>query len=51
MGFDLLYQVPVGLDAPVRIRCGLPADAYDIDTSGFYVDRAFLERQSSTRPN
>lgn len=47
MGFDLLYQQSVGRDSPVHIRCGLPVDAYDIDTSGFYVGQALTERPSS----
>ena len=51
MGFDLLYQKAAGKDAPVRIRCGLPADAYDIDTSAFYVGQAFMETPSSAPPH
>lgn len=47
MGFDLLYQQSIGQDTPVRIRCGLPVDAYDIDTSGFYIGQAFMERPGS----
>ena len=47
MGFDLLYQQSVGRDTPVHIRCGLPVDAYDIDTSRYYIGQAFVERPSS----
>jgi HD-GYP domain-containing protein (c-di-GMP phosphodiesterase class II) len=47
MGFDLLYQQPVGKETPVRIRCGLPVDAYDIDTSSYYIGQALMERPGS----
>jgi len=47
MGFDLLYQHSIGGDTPVRIRCGLPADAYGIDTSGYYISQTFMERPGS----
>jgi HD-GYP domain-containing protein (c-di-GMP phosphodiesterase class II) len=47
LGFDLLYQQAAGKDTPVRIRCGLPIDAYDIDTSGFYIGQGFTERPGS----
>jgi HD-GYP domain-containing protein (c-di-GMP phosphodiesterase class II) len=47
MGFDLLYQQSIGRDTPVRIRCGLPVDAYGIDTSGYYIGQALVERPSS----
>lgn len=51
VGFDLLYQQAVGSDTPVRIRCGLPADAYGIDTSGYYVGQAPVERRDSSSPS
>jgi HD-GYP domain-containing protein (c-di-GMP phosphodiesterase class II) len=47
MGFDLLYQQSISRDTPVRIRCGLPVDAYDIDTSGFYIGQDFMQRPGS----
>jgi HD-GYP domain-containing protein (c-di-GMP phosphodiesterase class II) len=47
MGFDLLYQQSIGRDTPVRIRCGLPVDAYGIDTSAYYIGQALVERPSS----
>jgi HD-GYP domain-containing protein (c-di-GMP phosphodiesterase class II) len=47
MGFNLLYQHSVDRNTPVRIRCGLPADAYGIDTSGFYISPALMERPGS----
>jgi HD-GYP domain-containing protein (c-di-GMP phosphodiesterase class II) len=47
MGFDLLYQQSIGRDTPVRIRCGLPVDAYGIDTSGYYIGQALVEGPSS----
>ena len=45
--FDLLYQHPVGTEAPVHIRNGLPADAYDIDTSEYYVGQRSGEKPHS----
>jgi HD-GYP domain-containing protein (c-di-GMP phosphodiesterase class II) len=51
MGFDLLYQQEIGRDTPVRIRCGLPVDAYGIDTSGYYLGQALVEGPSSPSLN
>lgn len=47
VAFDLLYQHAIGTDAPVRIRNGLPTDAYDIDTSEYYIGQPRVEKPHS----
>lgn len=42
VAIDLMNQYPLGRKEPLRIRCGLPADAFGIDTSAYYIGQTPL---------
>jgi len=51
VAIDLMNQYPLGRREPLRIRCGLPADAYGIDTSAYYIGRSPVEAPRSLLPD
>lgn len=50
VAIDLLNQHSLGRKEPLRIRCGLPANAFGIDTTAYYVGQTSIGTAGSPAP-